>query len=134
MVLVANQVPLGSRSDVAAEAIAAKSIYDFGNAADFDLTAVLGHLELEEFPILGGGIPALLVLDHHFRGHELNHRAGWIAAARRRVGDFQRIVEFAKENRDEEAAYRRHLRQAVECLIRRGNLLVVIRPRTGVER
>jgi hypothetical protein len=52
VVAFAHEVPLRTGCVVAAKAVPAKSIGDFGKSSFSDLCSIIRHIELEELPII----------------------------------------------------------------------------------
>src|SRR5216683_1675826 len=114
MVNVADQVPLGAGLDVTAEAVAAEAVVDFRESARPEFRALLGHIELEELPVVRGRVEARLTLDHHFGRHELQHRTHRIVPGPARLGDLHSALQIAGKVIDIEMPDPRHLRHAVK--------------------
>ena len=66
----ANQIPFGSCEHVATEAVATEAVYDFGSSTYCNLGTFLGNGQLKKFPVVGGLVPAFLMLVHYLCGYQ----------------------------------------------------------------
>ncbi len=85
----ANKIPFRFGLQMAPKAVAAEAVDDLGKSALVDRSAVFGHVEFEEFPIVCDFIKALGLLDHDLGRHELNHRTHRVHTAVGGFGYFQ---------------------------------------------